>query len=477
MKSLFKNSLFNILYTVSNVIFPLMIAMITSRTLMAVGIGKVAFAQNIASYFTIFAALGLPLYGIREIAKCKDNYSLNVIFSELFLINFISTIVASIGYFFLVINNDNFVQELPLYLVCGINVVLNFFNIDWFYKGREEYSYITLRSLVVKIISFLCVVLLVRNPNDYVIYALISSFAIAGNYIFNIIHARRYVKFTTKGLNCIRHIKPLMVIAVSVFFATLYSKIDITCLGIMGNDSYVGLYSNAHKSVNVLLAVTTAITGVFLPRLSYLYKSEKKEFDRVVQKGGEIVFLFAIPMFFGTIILASDVVNLLFGTAFHEIAPTVRIFALLIIICSVGDFYCYQLLIATGHEGKRIISNFIGASVNIALNVCLIPLFHFNGAAIASVISEFAINSYLFVFLYRKIKFAIPVKLIGKSFVSSMAMSVIVILIVLYVESSILTCILGFTLGCIVYFICLVLFKEDMALECIDVIKRKINHY
>ena len=85
-KSLAKNSLFNVIYTVSNILFPLIASMYISRILLADGVGRVSYAQNVVSYFTTFAALGLPVYGIREIAKARDNQnSLNEVFTELFL--------------------------------------------------------------------------------------------------------------------------------------------------------------------------------------------------------------------------------------------------------------------------------------------------------------------------------------------------------------------------------------------------------
>ena len=54
----------------------------------------------------------------------------------------------------------------------------NIFNSDWFYQGIEEYSYIAVRSVVIKILSFVAMLLFVKSVNDYVIYALILCIAI-----------------------------------------------------------------------------------------------------------------------------------------------------------------------------------------------------------------------------------------------------------------------------------------------------------
>ena len=64
-KSLLKNSLYNILYKILNIVFPLITSMYVARILMAESIGKVAAAQNIVSYFTLLAAMGIPTYGVK----------------------------------------------------------------------------------------------------------------------------------------------------------------------------------------------------------------------------------------------------------------------------------------------------------------------------------------------------------------------------------------------------------------------------
>ena len=70
-KSLLKNSLYNILYKILNIVFPLITSMYVARILMAESIGKVAAAQNIVSYFTLLAAMGIPTYGVKLIAQFK----------------------------------------------------------------------------------------------------------------------------------------------------------------------------------------------------------------------------------------------------------------------------------------------------------------------------------------------------------------------------------------------------------------------
>ena len=228
-KSMLKNSVFNIIYTASNILFPFITSIYVSRILLPVGVGKVASAQNIASYFVTAAALGLPSYGVREFAKVReDTAKKNSLFTELFIINLISTTISLIAYIFVLILNNGFNGEGALYICCGLAIFFNYLNIDWIYQGLEEYGYITGRSVVIKCISLALLVVFVKTREDYVAYALLTSLALGGNYIFNVIHARKMVGFTLVNLKIRKHIKPIVFIAGIIFMSTIYNKIDIT---------------------------------------------------------------------------------------------------------------------------------------------------------------------------------------------------------------------------------------------------------
>ena len=93
-KSLSKNAFYNVVYKCLNVLFPLVSIMYVSRVLLPTGVGRVASAQNIIAYFVILASLGLPIYGVKKIAEFRDNKKeCSKVFSELFIINAISTLL------------------------------------------------------------------------------------------------------------------------------------------------------------------------------------------------------------------------------------------------------------------------------------------------------------------------------------------------------------------------------------------------
>ena len=452
MKSLKKNIIFNVIYDAANLLFPLITSMYVSRIIMPSGVGQVSYAQNIASYFVTLAALGLPTYGIREIAKVQNDKPLaNKTFTELFIINAITTTISLAAYIILVISplGNNFDKKLAFCF--GISIVFNYLSIDWLYKGNEEYVYITVRSVIIKIISLALVLIFVKKEEDYIKYAIINVVALGGNYIFNVIHARKLIKFNFKNLEFKKHITPLIFLALSLFLSTIYSKLDITMLGSMSTKTATGLYTNAHKINEMIITACSAISAIFLPRLSYYYKNDQKKFTELIDLGVRVLAFVSIPAAVGLFILAPQAIELLYGTEFLPGATTVRIFSVLVIIKSFGNLLCYQLVICTGNE-KQMLPAYTFASIsNIALNAVLIPNLAQNGAAVASVISEIIVNSYLFIRMRKVIKISLPKKPLLQSLLSSAVMGATVYLVSKALLPLLISFILSVTAGLIVY--------------------------
>lgn len=473
-KSIAKNSLFNITYNILNVIFPLITSMYASHILMAEGIGKVAYAQNISSYFMTLAALGIPSYGIREIAKARNSSKMtDQLFSELFIVNGASTVLFTAIYFILIFSVDSFLNDIVLYAIFGVLVFSNFINVDWFYQGKEEYGYITARSFFIKMLSLISLFIFVKTKEDYIAYALISCLAACGNYLFNIIHIRKHTSFVFKNIKVMRHLKTVLILSVTVILSTIYSKIDITMLGIMTNDAVVGYYSNAFKIVSIVITGVIAVTTVFLPRLSYYYTHSKDEFYKLINIGMEIIAFLSFPVFAGLFIMAPVLIPLFFGKSFANAVLPVQIMSILIFVKGFGDLVCYQAVIATGNESKRVVASLAAAIINIIFNFFLIPFLGANGAAVASVLSEFAVNIILYIYIRKIIKIKINIKSISTIIISTLLMSVVVLGLNQLKTNELIRCMMCIMIGAVVYLLINYLLKNEISI----ILTKKIKSF
>ena len=391
-KSIVKNAGMNILHRFLSVVFPLISSMYVSRTLGVSGVGEVASAQNLVTYFTFVSALGIPTYGVREIAKTKTNHQeCNKVFSELFCINFISTTLSLIAYYITIFLVNRGGQVSVIHYTFSALIALNYFNIEWMYQGFEDYKYITIRSVAIKITALLLMLLFVRGEEDVLPYTLCICFGTAGNNILNMVKMNRYVYFSFSGLHLKKHMNAILTLFASTIAIELYSLLDTTMLTVMSNTKTVGYYTNAVKIVKIAASMITALGGVLLPRLSLYFQQEDRDAIRsTMQQFFDLIKLLFIPSCVGLCLVANALTVTLFGENFLPSAMTIRILAPLVIFMPMSAFFS-QIVLTVGREKDYFFSVAAGTVINAILNAILIPIFFQNGAAIASVATEFII--------------------------------------------------------------------------------------
>ena len=458
-------------------LFPLVTTTYISHVLLPEGVGKVAYASTIAAYFVLIASLGLPSYGVKAIAQHDDTKEKrSKTFFELFTINLVATVCCTVAYFLFVNNFSHFADRKALFNVMGLMLVLNVFNIDWFYQGMEEYSYIATRSLIVKIASFVAMLFFVKQQSDYLIYALILCIATAGNNILNAIQLRKYVKFPRQKLNLALHMRPVLILLVSTVATEIYTMLDTVMLEYFHGDISVGYYSNAVKIVRMTYSVVIALVAVFYPRISFLYKQKDYEAcNSLLGRGTEILLLLALPCTVGLATTAECVVPLLFGPAFLPTIGTLRILSILVLIFSIAYFLGHIVLIATGMEHKILGATVAGAVVNAVANLILIPGLRQEGAAVASVLSELVVTVILL--WHSKNYFVLK---INKRYLFSTFFSLIIMTGTVFGLKRVLfneprTILFVIAAAALVYFLSLILFRNQMILELLQKIKEYVQ--
>lgn len=422
MKSLFKNSIYFVGYRLINVIYPLITATYVSRVLKPAGVGEAALAQNIVIFLVAVALLGIPNYGIREISKTSEN-DIDRLFTELFLINFVSTLIISILYYSTI---DLLCLELnrKLYRIYGIILLFNVINVDWFYQGKEEFKYITIRSAIVKAVSVVAIFVFVRDETDICAYGLIFALAYVGNYTFNAINLKKYVDFSFKNLNIKRHLNSIFALSITAISNEIYVTLDTFMLGVLSTNTEIGYYSNSMKLMRILINVVTAFGAVILPRLSKLqHKKDYLQFNIIINKVINILLWVTIPCTIGIILLSETIVVVLFGRDFAPASCIMIILSFLIIPRAFSNL-SLQVLVCTKNDTKTSKVYFTGMLINCVLNLIFIRYIGAKGAAVASVISEVYICLVLFnyskeLFIYKR----------NKKYVFSLMMSVISMLV------------------------------------------------
>lgn len=234
-RSLGLNGLLNGIRSVLNLLFPLITFPYVARVLSVDGLGKYNFANTYVGYFVLLAGLGISTYAVREGTKYRNNrLKISGFLSEIFSINLISTIIA---YIMLIISLLIFKSLYP-YAICilifSTQIAFTTIGTEWIFIIYEDYSYITIRSILVKVLSIILLFIFVKNTNDYLIYAGITVLANAGSNIFNFFYVKKFCDIKlTLDINWKYHIKPILIIFATTIAVNIYLSSDTTILGLM----------------------------------------------------------------------------------------------------------------------------------------------------------------------------------------------------------------------------------------------------
>ena len=388
IRSVKYNVLMNMILTTSSFIFPLITVPYVSRVIGPSGMGAISWAQAFVSYFSLVAVLGINSYGIREVARVRnDRKKLSIVTQELMTILVISTALTYAVFLVMTFTIPKAREDEPLMLIFSSSIWLTSCGINWFYQGIEQYGYITVRNIIFKFLGLVLMFAFVHQSSDYLIYSIILIIGSVGSNVLNIIRLNKYVHFSFKNkLDLRRHFKPLVSFTVSSISSGMCAQLDMLFLGFWGTNVAMGLYQLVTKIRNIASTAVNSVGSVLLPRLSYYEAQEggHAKTARLVAKSLNFLFISGL-LFIGCIVICADPIILILGGNQYLGARVALMAGSATILISPINTVLSQYMIARKQEKLYAIINLIGLITGIALCVALIPHFGIVGAALVSV--------------------------------------------------------------------------------------------
>jgi O-antigen/teichoic acid export membrane protein len=398
-----KNFFYTVLLSLVNILFPLLSFPYASRILGPAGIGKVQLAVSFAQYFALFAALGIPIYGIGETARHRDDPDkLSRVFSELSVIYFIASLICFLFYVGIIFTFPFFETATRLYLYAGVLVLLSFSYTDWFYTGLEQFRAIALRSVLIKLASLILLYAFVKTAGDFTTYLLISVFSILGNQLLGFVMVFRKTTIRFSGLDFRKHFKPILYIFSSSVAASMYTVFDTVLLGFLSTTSAVGFYTAAVKIVRITFPFVTAMGTILMPGITKYFSTG--DIAQVKQQLGNsfgFLTLLVIPLCCGIALLAPEFILLFSGREFAPATTCMQVLSLLPLLVGLGHFYHLQVLVPAGRNREVFLSMLAGMVTCIALFLILVPHMAETGASIGTVATELVVTG-CYMFFVRK---------------------------------------------------------------------------
>ena len=476
--SIKKNTIYNIIKTCSTIVFPLITFPYISRILLVENVGKINFGLSVISYFSMIASLGITTYAIRECSAARnDKYRLSQIASQLFSINIFTTILAYILLAFTLAFYHKLDNYRVLIIIQSFTIVFTTLGADWLNSAMEDFRYITLRTVSFQVVSLVLMFIFIRQPEDYIKYAVISLMSSSGANIVNIWYRRKYcdVRFTT----CIdwkTHLTPILLLFVMILAQDIFANVDSTMLGLMHGDWEVGIYTTAQKVTRLVSQVVSSILWVIMPRMSlYFSQNNYTEINRLLRKVLGYNLLVGLPCITGLIVMAKDIILVMAGPSYIAAAPVLQIRALSMLFALFGgNLLGNAVLLPSKQEKYYMIVCLITSGINIATNYLLIPILGAQGAAITTAFCSLLILIMLLFRVDKNIRFENVTRLVFSP-IAGCASIVIVCLAFTKINSLAFRVILSIGCSVMLYGIIQIIFKNELVFEIIGIIRKKVG--
>lgn len=453
--SLKMNFLYNSIYQLLLILLPFITSPYISRILGSKGIGEFSYSFSIASTFALFGMLGVNNYGNRTIASVQNNkYKRSEYFWNIFTIQVVSSLIILFVYLIYI---EFFVASSfkSLMYIHILTVLCSLFDINWFFFGMEKFKLTVTRNLIIKILSVLFIFLFVKTKNDTWKYTIIivGSLFLSNLAVWPFLKKEIFI-VKPKIKNILPHINKMVVLFIPVLAITLYKRIDKIMLGTLSTMSETGYFENTEKIISIPLGLITALGTVMLPRMSHLIsKGEKEKTELYIESSMEFISFLSCAMAFGIAAIAEDFAPLFFGSSFVKVSELIIYITPTVIFISWANVIRTQYLMPLKKDNIYVTSVWIGAVINLVLNVFLVESYGAKGAIIGTVAAEFSVMFYQ---LY-KVRKDLPLVLYLRNsriyLISGLFMFLIIKILFKNQAQSIFNLVLQVLVGAIVYLI------------------------
>ena len=434
-KSLLKNSIYKAILTIVDLVIPIFIGPYIARILDVNLYGTYNKIYSEMQVFLVFAGFGIYNYGVREISKIRNNKEkVSKLFTNLFIFSLITNLICLMIFLIYGFTSSSGIAT-SIYFLVAIQIVANIFYMEFVNEALENYSFITIKGVIVKILYFLLLIIFVKKPEDILLYALIVGITVFLNYIISFIYIKKKIKFNFKKVKLKKYIKPLIYVLIINNVSLLYAQLDKIMLGQFVDGVSVTIYYISYYIVTTITSIPAAMIYVAIPRVSYLLENKNsKEHDELINKILSTFLMFVIPMCIGMFVLTREIITI-YGSDKYlgAIIPFYIICCFRIITC-IGFLFVQLIFYPSGNEKKYIKFSLLCGILNAGLNTLLVIFKVFNPAT--AILTTGISETILFILelIYIKVKMKLEISLLNKNYIKYFITSMLFIPIAIIIK-------------------------------------------
>lgn len=407
----FRNTTFLVLSEIFIKIIGFIYFVFLARNLSIEVFGRYNLITSTMVIFSFLPDIGIGLVTVREIAK--KNHNTASLLGNTFILTTAMSIIAIItvivfGMF------ASFSSEVMLLLFIS-SLGLLFSQIRsvplFYFDGVERMGY----SAILKGLNTLLLIIfgIAGFALGFGLLGIITGFLIGGIISLVITWILFFAKKIKISLKFDKKISKHLIsqglpLGIAAFSALIYTNIDSVMLERMLSEKALGIYSSANKFGPTLIQLLNVpfMVAVY-PALSRLSKDSGVRFQKAIMKSAAAIFIWSVPASIAVALFAG-IIPIIFGERYAQAIPILRVLIFFVPFASLSALL-YKTLIVVNKQNWYLLVSIVGAVVNIALNLVLIPRMFIMGAAVASLGTQ-AILFIIYVFLVKRYIYTVSAK-------------------------------------------------------------------
>ena len=370
--------------------------------------GKASIAMAISFFLMVFIDYGSDIIGVKEAAVNRENaVELEKIFITTFcskavllvLVLILSTLLFYIVPFF---NKDKSLYLLGLPVLIGQCI-----NPTWFLQGIENFKWITILTIVSKLIYLFGIFFFIHQKTDYIFINLwwgIGTILSNGFAFYYILRKHNFSFLKVKKTNIIVLLKGNFSMFFSQIFVSLQMYSPIMLIGFFGNNLLAGHYKIVEQIIVVFKTYIYLFFNFVYPRVCYLLEKNIKQGFRFWKTYNGANFVFIVLSMGGIYLFSSQAVYFFTKTDVVEISDLLKLAVLIPITLSIS-IPLKQLLLGFNQHQLYVRITMVMVVVNVLIMIVLLPYYEIKGVICSLIISELATIGVYYYSINRKYKF------------------------------------------------------------------------
>lgn len=364
------------------------VGLLTARYLGPGNFGLINYAATYTSFFASLCTLGINAVIVKNFVDHPEEEGETI--GSAIVLRTLSSVLSVLMMLGITLVADKGERTThAVVLLCGVGVVFQVMDtLDYWFQSRLASKYSTFATVIsYTVVSGYKVWLLVTGKS-------IAWFAVSTSIdymIVAIVLLAMYRKQNGPRFSCsVRKAKELFGSSYHFILAglmiSIYGSTDKFMLKQMMNESEVGFYSTAVSLCNTWVFLLTAVIDSLHPVILQAFEN-KQLFERKNKQLYAIVFYTSAGISLFLSLLASPIVDMLYGEAYAPAAAPLRIITWYTAFSYLG--VARNAWIVSYGRQNYLVYLYGGAAVtNVLLNAIMIPRWGASGAALASLFTQ-----------------------------------------------------------------------------------------